>query len=265
MGNVLKKICDSKLLHIAKSKKMRSQQDLELLAKQAPPLRNFYSALDAAVEDVQMGIALIAELKKASPSKGLIRPHFDPTMLAHAYENGGATCLSVLTDSKFFMGADRYLMQVKRATSLPVLRKDFILDPYQIAETRMLGGDCILLIMAALSVKQAKELKGEAATWGLAVLVEVHNEQELENAIEIGAELIGINNRNLKTLEVDLNNTKRLLPRVPQSSNVVCESGINNHQDILNMKREGVYRFLVGESLMRQDNISVATHELLHG
>ena len=265
MSDMLTNICKSKLGQIAKSKKIRSQSELENLAKQASPLRNFYKALNEAVLNSQKGVALIAELKRASPSKGLIRNDFNPASLARDYESGGANCLSVLTDTKYFKGADHYLMQAKNATLLPILRKDFILDPYQIAETRLLGGDCVLLIMAALSVNQAKELKAEIATWGMAVLVEVHNELELENAIDIGANLIGINNRNLKTLEVDLNTTRRLLPKVPKNSDVVCESGINSHQDLLDMKSEGVQRFLVGESLMRQSNISLATQKLLFG
>ncbi len=265
MPDMLTKICKSKIEHIAKSKKMRSQSELELLVKHTPPLRSFHSALTEAALNGQHGTALIAELKKASPSRGLIKSNFDVINLARAYESGGATCLSVLTDIEYFSGEDHHIMQAKNATLLPILRKDFILDSYQIVETRVLGGDCVLLIMAALSVEQAKELKQEATALGMAVLVEVHNESELENAIKIGANLIGINNRNLKTLEVDLNTTIRLLPIVPKNCDIVCESGINSHEDIIAMKREGIRRFLVGESLMRQDNILIATQQLLCG
>ena len=263
MSDILAKICADKREHIAECKEKHSLAELEAVAKAAPAPRGFSAALSRGA--CNGGLALIAELKKASPSKGLIRDDFDPPTLACAYEDGGATCLSVLTDKPYFDGEDKFLSEARDAVTLPVLRKDFMLDPYQIVEARALGADCILLILAALSDDQAGELKSSAEAHGMDVLVEVHDQPELERAAGIGAALIGINNRNLKTLTVDLATTEHLLPEVPAESDVVCESGLNSHADLLRMTKAGARRFLVGESLMRQTDVTAATRTLLTG
>ena len=263
MSDILAKICADKREHIARSKQQRSLVALETAASEATAPRGFAAALTRASENG--GLALIAELKKASPSKGLIRSDFDPETLARAYESGTAACLSVLTDKPYFDGEDIFLTQARAAVAIPVLRKDFMLDPYQIVEARALGADCILLIMAALSDIQAAELKSTAETFGMDVLVEVHDGAELERAVALGAALIGINNRNLKTLAVDLATTEQLLPGIPARCDVVCESGLNSHADLMRMARLGVTRFLVGESLMRQADVALATRILLTG
>jgi len=253
----LQEICTVKKEHITQQKQQVSISDLEDTAQQNTPC-GFYTALQKAQH-----IPLIAEIKKASPSKGLIRADFEPATIAKEYEKGGATCLSVLTDTPYFQGKDEYLLQAKNACDLPVLRKDFILDPYQVVESKALGADCILLIVAALALSQAKELEAAAHEIGLDVLVEVHNAEELEQALQLTTPLIGINNRNLKTLEVNLITTKTLAPSITNDRMVICESGIFNHTEIQEMLEHNVSGFLVGESLMRQENITHATQELL--
>ena len=263
MSDVLRRICDDKRDHVARMKTARPLADIEAAANAAPAPRGFAAALKGATRGD--GFGLIAELKKASPSKGLIRPDFDPPSLAQAYELGGAVCLSVLTDVPYFQGEDNFLVATRAAVKLSVLRKDFMIDPYQIIESRALGADCILLIMSALEDAEAADLAGIAASHGMDVLVEVHDEAELDRAlgIEHGVSLIGINNRNLKTLDVDLATSELLVPRVPAGMDVICESGIYGHADVLRMAKTGVRCFLVGESLMRQEDVAAATAALL--
>lgn len=261
--NTLEKICSDKQAWIAANKQRVSLQELESCAQAADVPRGFARAIHQKIQDT--GTALIAEIKKASPSKGVIRADFDPTALAKAYAKGGAACLSVLTDIPYFQGDDSYLQQAHLACNLPILRKDFILDPYQIVESRALGADCILLIMAALSVEQAKELEAAAYAWGMDVLVEVHDKSELNTALtHLKPSLLGINNRNLKTLKVNLDTSEYLKSFIPENYTVVCESGIHQHADIQRMQRAGIHCFLVGESLMRQEDVTFATQVLLN-
>ena len=261
MSDTLARICADKWQHIQRQKAVRPLAAMLAEAKAASPPRGFGAAL--ARRAAGNGLALIAEIKKASPSKGLIRADFDPPALARAYEAGGAACLSVLTDAPYFQGDDRFLALARDAVALPVLRKDFMLDPYQVMEARALGTDCILLIMAALADDQADELEAAALELGMDVLVEVHDDAELDRALKRKARLIGINNRDLKTLKVDLTISERLAPRVPKDRDVVCESGLERHDDLVRMAAIGVRRFLVGESLMRQPDVTAATHALL--
>ena len=257
MSNTLEQICAKKREHIAQQKLRAPISELAHRALQQTPPRGFAQVL----KNNKMG--LIAEIKKASPSKGIIREDFDPAALAKAYELGGATCLSVLTDTPYFGGQDEYLVQVRAAVSLPVLRKDFMLEPYQIIESRALGADCILLIMAALSDDQAVELEGLALGLGMSVLVEVHDKAELERALKLKSPLLGVNNRNLKTLEVTLQTSKDLAAMIPADKIKIAESGIFTHADIVQLQKFGYEAFLVGESLMRQPDVSKATRELL--
>jgi indole-3-glycerol phosphate synthase len=260
MSDVLARICADKCVHIAAEKLKRPLSALEAEAKSASPPRGFIAALEAASAK---GYGLIAEIKKASPSRGLIRGDFDPVALARAYETGGATCLSVLTDEPYFQGRPEYLTAARDAVRLPVLRKDFILDPWQVVEARAIGADCVLLIMAALDDDQARDLAAETRRWGMDVLVEVHDRAELDRALRLDARLIGVNNRNLKTLAIDLGTTEQLAAALPKDRLLVSESGLHTAEDLDRMARVGARCFLVGESLMKQADVAAATRALL--
>lgn len=261
MPDVLAEICDRKRQDVARRKAERSEAALQSLAADAPPVRPFAAALGAQVAQGRYG--LIAEIKKASPSKGLIRPDFDPPSLARAYERGGASCLSVLTDEPYFQGKDEFLTQARNAATLPVLRKDFMIDPYQVFEARALGADCILLIMACLDDQLAAELARLAHVCDMDVLVEVHDGDELDRALGVDGDLIGVNNRNLKTLAVDLTVTEQLAPRVPKDRVLVAESGLATPADLARMAKVGASAFLIGESFMRQPDVETAVREIL--
>ena len=260
MRDVLKEICDYKREIVASRKGATSIEELRTRAEAASSPRGFVKALQAAS---QTGYGLIAEVKKASPSKGLIRADFDPHILAKAYQEGGASCLSVLTDEKYFQGSDDFLLAARAAVSLPVLRKDFMLDPYQIVESRALGADCVLLIMAALSDDEAQELEGLSTELGMDVLVEVHDAEELERALRLSSPLIGVNNRNLKTMTTDLATTEELAGNVPEGRMLVAESGLSVPDDLARMAKVGARCFLIGESLMRQPDVTAATRQIL--
>jgi indole-3-glycerol phosphate synthase len=261
--DVLARICKNKRLDVAERKAATSVDVLRgAIAAQEPP-RGFGQVLKHAVGKGRF--ALIAEIKKASPSGGLIRPDSDPAALAKQYAEGGATCLSVLTDAPNFQGSEEDLVAARKAVKLPVLRKDFILDPWQVYESRAIGADCILLIMAVLSDDLARELEDTARAIDLDVLVEVHNERELDRALGLQTQLIGINNRNLKTLETDLGVTERLAPMVPPDRFLIAESGIRSPGDLQRLKAVGSLCFLVGEFLMRQPDVTAAVRALLSG
>jgi len=257
---ILDRIKTYKLAEVAADKASTPLADLIEAASAAQTVRPFASALEKASRE---RYGLIAEIKKASPSKGLIRPSFDPAELARAYQAGGATCLSVLTDAPSFQGAKSYLTEARAACNLPVLRKDFIYDPYQVVEARALGADCILIILASVDDVLAAELEATAIEWGMDVLIEVHDVQEVERATRLKSRLIGINNRDLNTFETTLDVSRKLTKHIPADRMIVSESGLSTPADLAELARYGVRCFLIGESLMRQDDVTAATKTLL--
>ena len=262
MTDKLTEICDTKRLEVAARKALATLGELDARAASQSAPRGFEAALRAKAAG---GYALIAEIKKASPSKGLIRADFDPAAHAQAYQAGGAVCLSVLTDAPYFQGHEDYLIAARAACDLPVLRKDFMVDPWQVAEARAIGADAILIIVAALNDRTMAEIEAAALERGMDVLVEVHNEAEIEQASRLKSRLIGVNNRDLKRFVTDLATTERLAALAPEGTLLVSESGINHHADLLRLEASGIRTFLVGESLMRQADVTAATKALLDG
>jgi len=261
MSSILNDIAAYKREWVADCKARVSEAELQTRAALHAP-RDFAAALAGPIERKEN--AVIAEIKKASPSKGIIRPDFDPQAIALAYAKAGACCLSVLTDEKYFQGSDSYLRQVRQIVDLPLLRKDFMLDPYQVVEARAMGADAILLILAMLSDAQASELAAAAREQNLSILPEVHNREELDRALLLNTRLVGINNRNLHDFSIGLETTIELLPAIPRDRILITESGIHTHADILRMNQAGVHGFLVGESLMRQADPGAALGTLLN-
>ncbi len=261
MSDILAKIAAYKRVEVAERKPARSLADLESAARAVGAPRGFKAALER--HHAPGRLALIAEIKKASPSKGLIRADFDPPALAQAYERGGAACLSVLTDGPSFQGADSYLVAAREAAALPAIRKDFLVDPWQVAESRALGADAILVILAMVDDILAGELQAEAGRLGMDALVEVHDEDEMARAGRMGAALVGVNNRNLRTFETDLATTERLAALAPPDALLVTESGIAGPADVRRLSAAGARAMLVGESLMRQADVTAAVRDLM--
>ena len=258
MSTKLEEIINHKKEEILFRKNQVTEFDLNSMIENQEKPRKFIQSLDNPNK-----MNLIAEIKKASPSKGLIRNDFDPIFLAESYKNGNASCLSVLTDEKYFQGNNKYIKMIKNKVDLPILRKDFIVDPWQIKESRSLGADCILLIMAALTIDEAILLEKEAIDFGMDVLVETHTQEEILMANKLKTNLVGINNRNLKTMEVDINNSLRLKEFVDPSKIIVAESGLKNYSDLKLLKKGGIQNFLIGESLMKEQDLTSATKRIL--
>ncbi len=261
MSDILQRILAAKRVELARARSEVSDNEIERRARAQATPRDFVAALRAKIDAGTA--AIIAEIKRASPSKGLLRKDFDPAEIARSYEAGGAACLSVLTDREFFQGSAEHLSAARGACTLPVLRKDFIVEPYQVLEARAMGADCILLIAAAAPVDDLRELERLAHALGMAVLIEVHDQNELETALSLATPLIGINNRDLRTFATTLETTLGLLPRIPAAKIVVTESGIGGRQDVARLRKHGVYAFLVGEAFMRAADPGAAVRDLL--
>ncbi len=261
MNDVLTRICNDKKQHVSAQKVTFSLQDLKAKIQDIAPPLGFINKLQQTF--AHKNIPLVAEVKKASPSKGIIRQDFDPVKIAKIYQASGASCLSVLTDTPYFQGEDIYLQNIRGAVKLPLLRKDFMVDVYQIYESRALGADAVLIIMAALNDSQVKELYDASQQLGMDVLIEVHDQYELERALTLMPAMIGVNSRNLKTLEVDIQTAHTLIQQIPESIFKIAESGIGTHEDICALQAIGAQGFLVGESLMREEDIANATKKLL--
>ncbi|AEI37573.1 MAG: indole-3-glycerol phosphate synthase TrpC [Zymomonas mobilis subsp. pomaceae] len=261
MSNILTEICATKARHVADKKKHISETDLYNLTKNQTAPRGFRAALDK--KRAEGKFSLIAEIKKASPSKGLIRPDFEPILHARSYQEGGAACLSVLTDQPYFQGHEDYLIAARNEVTLPVLRKDFMIDPWQVTEARAIGADAILIIVAALEDNQMQEIEAAALEYGMDALIEVHSTQEMERALRLKSRLIGVNNRDLRDFSVSFDRTYELIKQAPKECTFVAESGIQTHDDLVAMNQHNIGCFLVGETLMRQKDVKQATRDLL--